>query len=149
MKKLRIYLDVCCLNRPFDDQTQDRIHLESEAILSVLNYSRNLNWTVIGSEIMDVEISRIPDSEKKLKVSILASMHQSYVAIDRYIEIRALELTRLGFKAFDALHIACAEKGDADVLLTTDDGLLSKAVQLSSLKIEVKNPLEWVAEGIR
>ncbi|HAK89356.1 MAG TPA: PIN domain-containing protein [Nitrospiraceae bacterium] len=149
MKKLRIYLDVCCLNRPFDDQTQDRIHLESEAILSVLNYSRNLNWTVIGSEIMDVEISRIPDSEKKLKVSILASMHQSYVAIDRYIEIRALELTRLGFKAFDALHIACAEKGDADVLLTTDDGLLSKAVQLSSLKIEVKNPLEWVAEVIR
>ncbi|HCL81055.1 MAG TPA: hypothetical protein DHW81_02135, partial [Nitrospiraceae bacterium] len=72
---------------------------------------------MIGSEIMDVEISRIPDSEKKLKVSILASMHQSYVAIDRYIEIRALELTRLGFKAFDALHIACAEKGDADVLL--------------------------------
>jgi hypothetical protein len=26
----RIYLDVCCLNRPFDDQTQARIHLEAE-----------------------------------------------------------------------------------------------------------------------
>lgn len=149
MKKLKIYLDVCCLNRPFDDQTQDRIHLESEAILSVLNYSRNLNWTVIGSEIIDIEISRMPDSEKKLEVGILASMHQSYIAIDRTLEIRASELTELGFKAFDALHIACAEKGKADVLLTTDDGLLSKAAQHGSIKIEVKNPLEWVAEVIR
>lgn len=26
-----IYLDVCCLNRPFDDQTQERIFLEAEA----------------------------------------------------------------------------------------------------------------------
>lgn len=25
-----IYLDNCCYNRPFDDQTQERIHLESE-----------------------------------------------------------------------------------------------------------------------
>ena len=32
----RIYLDVCCLNRPFDDQNQPRIRLESEAILIIL-----------------------------------------------------------------------------------------------------------------
>lgn len=140
---------MCCLNRPFDDQTQDRIHLESEAILSILNYSQNLDWNVIGSEVIDIEISRMPDSEKKLKVSILASMHQSYVAVDRSVEIRASELAESGFKAFDALHIACAEKGDADVLLTTDDRLLIKAAQRSSLKVEIKNPLEWVAEVIR
>ncbi|MBI1811282.1 MAG: PIN domain-containing protein [Nitrospirae bacterium] len=150
MKKLRIYLDVCCLNRPFDDQTQARIHLESEAVLSILNYSQTLNWNVIGSEAIDIEISKMPDSEKKLKVSILASMHQSYIAVDRGLEFRALKLEKLGFKTFDALHIACAEKGDADVLLTTDDGLLSKAAQRrSNLKIEIRNPLEWVAEVIR
>ncbi|MDP3260049.1 MAG: PIN domain-containing protein [Thermodesulfovibrionales bacterium] len=150
MKKLRIYLDVCCLNRPFDDQTQDRIHLESEAILSILNYSQTLNWDIIGSEAIDIEIFKMPDSEKKLKVGILASMHQSYVAVDRGLEIRASKLEESGFKTFDALHIACAEKGDADVLLTTDDGLLSKAAQRrSNLKIEIRNPLEWVAEVIR
>ena len=33
---ISIYLDVCCLNRPFDDQSQPRIHLESEAILTIL-----------------------------------------------------------------------------------------------------------------
>ena len=150
MKKMRIYLDVCCLNRQFDDQTQDRIHLESEAILSILNYSQTLNWDIIGSDAIDGEIFKMPDSEKKLKVGILASMHQSYVAVDRGLEIRASKLEESGFKAFDALHIACAEKGDADVLLTTDDGLLRKAAQYrSNLKIEVRNPLEWVAEVIR
>lgn len=141
---------MCCLNRQFDDQTQDRIHLESEAILSILNYSQNLDWNVIGSEVIDIEISRMPDSEKKLKVSILASMHQSYIAVDRGLEFRASKLEESGFKAFDALHIACAEKGYADVLLTTDDGLLRKAAQYrSNLKIEIRNPLEWVAEVIR
>ena len=28
---MRLYLDICCLKRPFDDQTQPRIRMESEA----------------------------------------------------------------------------------------------------------------------
>ena len=27
----RVYFDACCLNRPFDDQSQARIRLETEA----------------------------------------------------------------------------------------------------------------------
>ena len=141
---------MCCLNRPFDDQTQDRIHLESEAILSILNYGQALNWDIICSEVIDIEIFKMPDNEKKLKVGILASMHQSYITVDRGIEVRAVKLEESGFKSFDALHIACAEKGDADILLTTDDGLLRKAAQrVSNLKVEIRNPLEWVTEVIR
>ena len=34
---MRVYLDVCCLNRPFDDQSQDRIKLETDAVLSILD----------------------------------------------------------------------------------------------------------------
>ncbi|MBI4842838.1 MAG: PIN domain-containing protein [Nitrospirae bacterium] len=147
---MRIYLDVCCLNRPFDNQTQDRIHLESEAILSVLNHSQNSNWDIVGSEAIDIEIDKMPDNEKKLKVNILASMHQSYIVVDRNVETRALELSELGFKTFDALHIACAEKGSANILLTTDDSLLSKAFKHGNmLRIKTRNPLEWVAEVIR
>jgi predicted nucleic acid-binding protein len=150
MKRLKIYLDVCCLNRPFDNQAQDRIHLESEAILSVLNHSQNSNWDIVGSEAIDIEIDKMIDNEKKLKVNILASMHQSYIIVDRSVETRALELSGLGFKTFDALHIACAEKGSSNILLTTDDNLLRKAVKHSNiLRIKIRNPLEWVAEVIR
>ena len=61
---MKIYLDVCCFNRPFDDQLQDRVHLESEAVLSILNHSQVSNWVLIGSEAVDSEISKIPDDEK-------------------------------------------------------------------------------------
>ena len=32
---MRVYLDNCCYNRPYDDQTQLRISLESQAKLYV------------------------------------------------------------------------------------------------------------------
>ncbi len=35
MKKLRIYLDNCCFNRPFDNQNDMKIKIETEAKLSI------------------------------------------------------------------------------------------------------------------
>ncbi len=35
MDKIRIYLDNCCFNRPYDDQDQIKIRLESEAKLEI------------------------------------------------------------------------------------------------------------------
>lgn len=54
MKKMKIYLDNCCYNRPFDDQTQERIHLESEAILTVLQRGQSGIYKIVGSDL-DVE----------------------------------------------------------------------------------------------
>ncbi len=147
---MKIYLDVCCLNRPFDDQTQDRIHLEAEAILSILNHSRTAGWSVISSDAIDYEISKMPDNEKRLMVQILSTMHDAHVRVDSGVEVRALELKRAGLQPLDALHIACAEKGKAEILLTTDDNLLSKALKNKrTLKVKVANPLRWVMEVLK
>ena len=60
---------------------------------------------------------------------------------------RAIDLQRLGFKAVDASHVACAESARADVLLTTDDGLLRKASKHGAgLLVRVANPLSWLQE---
>ena len=60
-----------------------------------------------------------------------------------------MKLEDLNFSGFDALHIAGAEKGRADVLLTTDDNLLRKALQNKSiLKVRVENPVKWLMEEI-
>ncbi|MFO7794693.1 MAG: hypothetical protein ACQERB_00840 [Promethearchaeati archaeon] len=64
---MRIYLDVCCYNRPFDDQTQEKIHLETEAVLIILSNISLKNWELVGSDIIDFEISKIPDLERKKK----------------------------------------------------------------------------------
>jgi len=147
---MKIYLDVCCLNRPFDDQTQDRIHLEAEAILSILNHSQTAGWSVIGSDAIDYEISKMPDNDKRLMVQILSTMHDAHVKVDAGVERRAVELKRAGLKPMDALQVACAEKGKAEILLTTDDNLLSKALKNQrTLKVKVVNPLRWVMEVIK
>jgi hypothetical protein len=62
---MRLYLDVCCLNRPFDDQTQDRIHLETEAILSILKHVEIGDWTLVSSSVVLYEVNNIPNSDKK------------------------------------------------------------------------------------
>lgn len=98
-------MDVCCLNRPFDDQSHDRIRIESEAVLAILNRCQH-DWTLIGSEATDYEISKIPDIERKRGVKILASISRDKVTVDNNIFIRASELENIGLKALDALHLA-------------------------------------------
>ena len=146
---MKIYLDACCLNRPFDDQSKDRIRLETDAILSILNNCQTGEWQLIGSEVIDFEVSKTPDNERKKKVTILGSIAHSKIIIDEAIEKRAIEIGRLKFRPFDALHIACAEKGKADVMLTTDDNLLQKALQnINFLKVRIENPVKWLIEVI-
>ena len=147
---MKIYMDVCCLNRPFDDQTQERIKLESEAVLAILYRCQVGGWELVGSEAIDLEISRIPDEDRRLRVKMLYSVAKTKVRIDEEVEKRALDLEKLNFKAFDALHIACAEKAGADVMLTTDDKLLKKAIKYRDiLKVRVRNPVNWIMEVFR
>ena len=45
----KIYLDVCCLNRPFDDQSQPRIRLEAQAVLAILDRVSEGKWECVSS----------------------------------------------------------------------------------------------------
>ena len=146
---MKIYLDVCCLNRPFDDSTQDRIRLESEAILTILERCLQGNWSLVISEITEAEIDRIPNNDRKQKVRSLLLIHREYRMVDTSIEKRAKEIQKLTVKAYDALHIACAEKSKVDIFLTTDDSLLNKVLRnRHTLKVRLENPLKWLTEVI-
>ncbi len=61
---MKIYMDVCCYNRPFDDQTQDKIRIESDAILAVLSKCISDQWKLLSSEVIDIEIEKTPDECK-------------------------------------------------------------------------------------
>lgn len=144
---MRIYLDVCCLCRLFDDHSQDKIRLESEAVLTIIDHGQAKDWVLLTSEVAELEISKIPATDKRQKVQLLFALLHPSVAIDENIEKRGIELEKMGFKPFDSLHIACAEKGKANVFLTTDDILLKEASQnKGKLKIQAKNPVIWLME---
>ncbi len=144
---IRIYLDACCLNRPFDDQTQARVRLEAEAVLMVLAQCETGAWEWIGSEALDWEIGKTPDSERLRRVSALAAHAHHSVSVGPSEVARAQEIEAWGIAAYDALHLACAESGGADVLLTTDDRLMRKsAARAPELHVRVANPLTWLRE---
>jgi predicted nucleic acid-binding protein len=138
-------MDVCCLNRPFDDQSQDRIRIESEAVLVILNRCLH-DWALVGGEAIDYEISKIPDDERKTGVKVLAAISRDRVTVNESVLRRASELEITGLKALDALHLACAEKS-AEVMLTTDDDIVKKVMINNSLiKLRVENPVIWLME---
>ena len=83
-------------------------------------------------------------------VQILSTMHDARIKADSGIEQRALDLKKAGLRPLDALHVACAEKAKADILLTTDDALLNKYRKSRQLfKIRIENPLLWVTEVLK
>lgn len=142
-------MDVCCFNRPFDDWSQLRIRLEAEAILTIINYFHTEEWLLIGSIALDSEIEQTPDLEKKQKVKDLLTLAKTKISLTEVIKTRTKTLVKLGFKSFDALHLAYAESGTVDVFLTTDDRLLNKATfNQAILKVPVKNPISWLMEQL-
>lgn len=144
-----VYLDACCLNRPFDDHSQPRVRLEAEAVLLtvalLIDRSADLEW--LGSEVLSFELTQMPDLDRLARVRLLASGIRRVVRLDAEVVARGKSLEAAGFKPYDALHVACAERGGAGVLLTTDDRLLRLGRRLGEqLAVRVANPLEWLTE---
>ena len=146
---MRIYMDTCCLNRPFDDQSIDRNRLESEAVLVVVKRIESGAWVFISSDAILAELEGMRDRDRKSRVEKLLSLSNEHVAAGPAEQRRWSELASLGFGELDALHIACAEAARCDVLLTTDDPMIQKSKRFAErVKIRVANPLDWVQEQV-
>ena len=151
MKTYKIYLDSCCVSRPYDNQTQNRIKSETAAIMQIIYRLWNREWQSITSQVLQFEINQISDLTKCSFVKALfASIPQTiFVSIGVSETFRGKQLEALGFKEYDALHIACAEAAKADVFLTTDDAVIRRAQRLrSQLHVRVENPDTWLQEHI-
>ena len=146
-KAKRIYLDVCCLNRPFDDQSQDRVRLESEAVLTVLTQIQRQEYELVSSDTLETELDQNPDIERRHKVRDILRLASYHTHVGVGESVRARELGRHGLGAYDAAHLACAESAGADLLLTTDDAFVNKVRKANATKVRVCNPLQWIAEG--
>lgn len=147
---MKIYFDVCCLNRPYDDQNQDRIHMESEAIITIFKHIEYSDWWLINSGIINYEINQTSDDERREKLLSLVNSASEFVSVNQELYVRAKQIQELGIKTYDSLHIACAEYGKADVFLTTDDKLINAIKRnLKEIKIEVENPLLWLQKVVK
>jgi len=142
---MRVYKDVCCLGRPFDDLTQGRVYLEAEAVLAVISRCEEGEWVLLSSGAIDFEISQIQDMETQEKINTLYSSASEHHSITQAIVDRAKDFHVHNIGFFDSLHLAIAEDAKADVLLTTDDRLFKRA-QKTDARIRVANPVTWLME---
>ncbi|MBK1707036.1 PIN domain-containing protein [Halochromatium glycolicum] len=145
---MKVYLDNCCFNRPFDDQSNHRIHLESEAVKAILSQCDCGDWDLVVSDISLYEIANTPEPERRQKLQSFIKLAVKKAALTQDIRQRARMFEMAGIKAFDALHLASAEDY-ADIFLTVDNKLYKKARILNDLRIDVSTPLIWLNEVLQ
>ena len=139
---MRLYLDNCTFNRPFDDQSQIRIKLEAEAKLYIQSNIKAGNFELIWSYILDYENEQNPFQERQVSIEKWRQLAVIDIDESKTVLDNAAKLTKLGLKAKDALHVASAIVGQADYFLTTDDKILKKLVIFNKLK--VVDPVEFI-----
>ncbi|HZF11759.1 MAG TPA: PIN domain-containing protein [Thermoanaerobaculia bacterium] len=139
---MRIYLDNCCFNRPFDSQAQVRVRLETEAKLRIQERVVAGEVELAWSYILDYENAANPFEERRAAVRLWRARSVVDVIETPGILDRAKSLIRLGVHSKDALHVASAVEAGCEYFVTTDDGLLKKLSEYT--EVSVVDPTAFV-----
>ena len=140
---MRIYLNTSALNRPLDDLTSERVRVEAEAMVALLAIVEDglVEW--IGSEYLEFEVEQDPDGERAERVRSPLALVSRRVPASPAVARRARAIERVGLRGLDALHVASAEAGGAELLVTTDDRKIRRAAGAGrGLHVRLVTPLE-------
>lgn len=141
---MKVYLDTNVYNRPFDDQAQPRIWLETLAFAVILQMIDAGSVTLVSSSVLSYENSRNPFPTRRRWVARCLTSAGFYQRVDGDIRARAEELEEAGLRPLDALHLACAEAAASSIFLTCDDHVANHYRG----ELKVMNPVDFVvSEG--
>ena len=148
MSKL-VYVDVCALSRPFDDQGFMRIRLETEAVNLILSKTKEGKFKLLVSPAHDLEIRAIDDAVERIDLqTILYEMGEPAKGDVFKVRARAEELVHLGFGVADAALVAFAESSGAE-FITCDDKVIKKSLN-HQIGVWCGSPLAFCEkEGLR
>ena len=145
IKIMRVYLDNCCYNRPFDPSVQTRVQVETICKLAVQFMMATRKVEYVWSEMLDYEVSQNPSLKRQMAILRWVSGAVENVALDDVVYARAAELEKSGIKTKDAIHLASAEQSECDWLLTTDDRFIRRAQ--GNTDVRVATPVEFIMEN--
>jgi predicted nucleic acid-binding protein len=137
---MRIYLDNCCFNRPFDDQTQLRISLETQSKLFIQALIVSKKVELVWSYILSLENVKNPYEGKRLSISRFSEYAKIKIIESETLLKNAGIIASSGIKNADSLHIACAVEASADYFITTDIRIL----KYKTSNIKIVNPIQFV-----
>nr|WP_216595661.1 PIN domain-containing protein [Myxosarcina sp. GI1] len=136
-------MDTSVYQRPFDDQTQPKIFLETQAVAIVMQMVETKAIALVGSSVLEYENSRNPYLIKQEAMNRYLQLAEFRQTVNEVIRQRAEQLEHNGIKAIDALHVAFAEASNCDYLVTCDKRLINRC---SELTLKVINPVNFVVE---
>ena len=142
---MKIYLDNCCLNRPFDDQSQIQIEFETKAKIYIQNLIRAGELKMVSSFMLRFENSVNPFAIRRNIISdFLDNYSSQFIGSDKLPEFinKINEIKNTGIKQKDATHIACAIFAGCSYFITTDKRLL----KLKTDDIKIINPVNFILE---
>lgn len=140
---MRIYLDNCCFNRPFDDQKALRVFLETKAKLAIQEAIRLDKLELTWSFILNYEILQTKSDMRKNSILDWSTRAAQYISAQDKILTEAKKLqNETGLRDKDALHLAAAIAGDCEYFITTDDQIIAKAGKLHNIK--VVDPIDFL-----
>ncbi len=143
---MRVYLDLCCLKRPFDLQEQPIVRLQTEAVLSILTLPSD-TVELLHSQALLLENSLNTNQARREAVAFWLSEAVPIPLNEKDLSARIDELIAKGFKNFDAFHLASAELSGADAFLTVDARILRLASRISAeLQVPVMDPVHFIEE---
>ena len=140
---MKVYLDNCCFNRPYDNQSQMRISLETQAKLYIQDMIKNKELELAASYMLRFENEQNPYEIRRQAINEYIRNHTSvYIDYDKMEEVlkEAKSIMQTGIKKKDAIHVACAIVAGCDYFLTTDIRLLKYKAD----KIVVENPVDFI-----
>jgi len=141
---LLIYLDNCCYNRPFDEQTQVGVRLETIAKLTVQLMMACGKVAFVWSKILDYELSFNPYEKRRTTIGAWRARAATYVETTEELLNSAEVFERQGIKPKDALHLASAARAGCDWFLTTDRGIFKRVREVGTMR--VGNPIDFIME---
>jgi predicted nucleic acid-binding protein len=142
---MKVYLDNCTYNRPFDNQGQIRISLEAQAKLHIQRLIIDKKLELVYSYLSVYENSENPNSEHRNSIRNFFSYAVECIDIGKadVIEARAEEIKKWKIKSNDSIHLACAIEAKCDYFITTDDGILNN---YRATDIRVCDPIDFISE---
>lgn len=140
---LKLYLDNCCYNRPFDEQSQLKIHLETLAKLHIQRQVRQGIYKLVWSYVLDYENSKNPYAYKREAITPWRDIASEKILVGNEEIISFAESLKFkGIKSFDAMHVACAVYAKCDYFLTTDKKLSNLQIE----EVKIMNPISFIHE---
>ena len=142
---MRVYLDMCCYNRPYDDQSQINVSLETQAKLHIQSLIQDRRLELISSYMLRYECGQNPyEMRRKTIMQFIDANTAAYVGLNRktLIEERAREIMESGVKFKDACHVVSAIFAECDYFISTDIRLLKYRTD----KIKMVNPIDFITE---